>query len=439
MENRLPIVIVGAGAAGILAAWRGASLGAKVLLCERNSKAGIKLLISGGGKCNITHDGSPEVLLAAFTQAERRFLKHSLFRFTNADMIAMLEAEGVRTLVRPDGRVFPCSGRARDVVVALLGGLRSAGAAIKLGTRIDSIAYERENGFMLSSGREIVRSAMVILSTGGVSYPKTGTTGDGITWAGFFGHTIVPLRPALAPIGVRPALPAEWQGVAVRGGRLLVCLGARRMCSWDGDILFTHEGISGPAALELSRQAAELLEHDRPSLRFDFFPSKDFAHLDEELNGLVRRHASRMISSVLEMLVPARLACPLIRSVGADPEKRGHVVTRDERRAITGLLKEWRLGDVSRIDIERGEVTAGGIPLSEVNPRTMESRLVPGLYLCGEMLDVAGPVGGYNLQAAFSTGYVAGESAARAWGAAGNSGTPDAVPSPGMEEPHGHT
>jgi predicted Rossmann fold flavoprotein len=192
-----------------------------------------------------------------------------------------------------------------------------------------------------------------------------------------------------------------------------VYAGDHRVCSRDGDILFTHEGISGPAALEASKTAASVSRD--AALRLDFFPSKEFSQLDEELNLLIRRQAGRMVGTVLEMLLPNRLVLPLLRSINVDPEKRGHVLTREERRSITRLLKSWKLGSVAGVDIARAEVTAGGVSLEEVVPRTMRSRIHPWLYLCGEVLDIAGPVGGYNLQAAFSTGYVAGDSAGRAW------------------------
>ncbi len=429
-----PVAIIGGGAAGLLASWRSASLGASVLLAERNARVGIKLLISGGGKCNVTHSGSVEQLLDAFLPAERRFLKPSVFRFSNEDIMRLLAGEGVPCLARPDGRVFPERGLARDVVRAITEVVRRAGARMLPAVRVRDVR-RTPDGFLVAAESGNIAASKVILATGGVSYPKTGTTGDGIEWARQLGHSIVPLRPALAPIGVMPAVPAEWRGVAVRGGRLSVWANAKPSFSWEGDILFTHEGVSGPAALEVSRHAAVIPAASQPELRLDFFPEKDFAALDEELNVLIRDHPSRMIGSVLAMFVPGRLADPLLRSAGVDPEKRGHVLTREERRAATGLLKSWTIGIVSRIDVERGEVTAGGVALDEVDPRTMQSRICPGLYLCGEMLDIAGPVGGYNLQAAFSTGFVAGDSAGRAWlsdqsaGAAtgGNQGARDDV------------
>lgn len=410
-----PILVVGAGGAGMIAAWRAASLGAKVLLLERNKKPGIKLLISGGGKCNVTHAGLTEDLLSAFEVGEARFLKPSFFRFRNSDLLQLLGSLGVKTVARPNGRVFPLSNRADDVVEALEICTQAAGVQMRLNSRVTALVRTGSTIMGASVDNELISSDYVILATGGVSYPRTGTSGDGLTWAAEAGHTIVPLRPALAPIGVVPPLPVEWRGVAIRRGRLSIVSKGQTLISWDDDIMFSHEGITGPAALEVSRQAAIAKENGPVLLRFDFFPTKDFAELDDTLNQIVQRQRAKMIGSLLETWLPNRIVPALLHSVGVDPEKRGHTLTREERRTVVHLLKGWTIGHVGAVNIERGEVTAGGVALQEVDPHSMRSSKVSGLYVCGEILDIAGPVGGYNLQAAFSTGYVAGESAATDW------------------------
>ncbi|MBX2991274.1 MAG: NAD(P)/FAD-dependent oxidoreductase [Bacteroidetes bacterium] len=415
MSRPNPIFVIGGGAAGIIAACRAASLGARVLLLERNSKLGIKLLISGGGKCNITHAGPMEEVRAAFVPHEARFLKPSFYTFSNDDIVRMIEDAGVATYTRPNGRVFPVSGNADDVVNALAGYLKKEGVQLRLNARVSGIVHREDAVRGLMIGNVEIESEHIILATGGASYPKTGTKGDGFEWARALGHTIVPVRPALAPIGIEPKLPADWRGVALRDGCLMVFADGRKLTEWRDDILFSHEGITGPAALEVSRVAAEaMLAHD-VELRFDFFPQKDFTHVDDDLNKLVLSKRDRMISTLLESWLPNRIVHPLLQSVGIDAAKRGHVLTREERRKIVQLLKDWKLGNVSSINIERGEVTAGGVALDEVDPKSMRSRKVKGLYICGEVLDIAGPVGGYNLQAAFSTGFVAGETAAKDW------------------------
>jgi predicted Rossmann fold flavoprotein len=409
------ILVIGGGGAGLIAAWRAASMGAPILLLERNHKAGIKLLISGGGKCNVTHDGPIDDLGKAFPKLEERFLRYALHTFTNEDVRNMLLDKGVPTIIREDGRVFPESQRAGDVVGALVGNVLSSGGKMRFDARVTGILFGSGSVTGIALGGEQLSSRHVILTTGGASYKKTGTTGDGIAWGRQLAHTIVPLRPALAPLMITPPLPRDWRGVAVRGGRLSIHSGRGEIDSWQGDILFTHEGISGPAALGLSRRAALALEQDEVTLHLDLFPASDFAELDSQLNQVVNANRGKKIDTILCGMLPDRIVPYLLGKIQVPASTRGYVLTRDARRNIVALLKSWEIGRIGRIDIDRGEVTAGGIALDDVVPRTMESKKLRGLYLAGEVLDIAGPIGGYNLQAAFSTGFVAGTSAARSW------------------------
>jgi predicted Rossmann fold flavoprotein len=412
---RNPILVIGGGGAGLMAAWRASSLGAPVVVFERNRKPGIKLLISGGGKCNITHAGPTEELLRAFLPAEARFLKPALHCWGNEDMIRLLENAGIKTVTRENGRVFPLEGTAKDVVALLESLLKRNAVTLLLGSKVTSIEARDGHITGIEANGEAVRSSHIILATGGASYRKTGTTGDGFRWAEELGHTIVPIRPALAPISLRPPLFSAWRGIALRGGQLSVHADGRKLASWDDDVLITHEGISGPAALELSRSAAVAAERGAVTVEFDFFPAREFEVLDNELTVLIQSNRGKMIGTLLEAWLPNRMVPGLLGSIGADPAVRGHTLTRETRRSITRLLKSWAMGTVASIPLDRGEVTAGGVALREVDPHSMHSRKIGGLYICGEVLDIAGPVGGYNLQAAFSTGYVAGESTARDW------------------------
>jgi len=408
-----PILVIGAGAAGMIAAWRAAALGAPVVLLERNRKPGVKILISGGGRCNITHAGDMESLRGKFLPNEGRFLKAAFHRFTNRHIVQLVEEGGVPTSTREDGRVFPERGRAEDVLAVLTGLLRSAGVRMVTETRVEGLVVADGAVRGVATAEGIIGAAHVVVAVGGASYPKTGTTGDGYRWAAAAGHTVVPIRPALAPIGVEPGLPAAWRGVAVRDGELLLFHRGRKRHAWRGDILFSHEGITGPAALEVSREAALAREEGDGELRFDFFPDMAHGDLDAALQRAVESQRGKMLGTVLEAMIPARIVAGLFAGAGVELSRRGHVLTREDRRKAVGVLKEWRMGPVGTIVMERGEVSAGGVALDEVDPRTMRSRKVRGLYLCGEVLDIAGPVGGFNLQAAFSTGYVAGETAAQ--------------------------
>lgn len=412
LSDQNHVVVVGGGGAGIIAAWHAAARGCPVLLLERNGRLGTKILISGGGKCNVTHVGTVDDLLAAFVLSERRFLKGALHRFSNRDVQDLLASQGITLAPRANGRIFPVNGTAKDVVRVLSRLLQQHNVITQFHQRVEEILVDGSGVIGVDIGGRSVPTRQVILATGGASYPQTGTTGDGFAMARHVGHTIVPVRPALAPIQVKPSLPHAWRGVAIRDGCLSVHQGGRRMTQWRGDLLFTHEGISGPAALEVSRAAALAVETGQVHLVLDFLPETETAIVDRELQSIITTHGGRMVSTLLEPWLPNRIINGLLHSAGVDPAIRGHALTREERTAVVKILKRWTIGQVASISLERGEVTAGGVALSEVEPQTMRSRRVKGLYLCGEVLDIAGPVGGYNLQAAFSTGFVAGHSAA---------------------------
>ncbi len=383
-----------------------------MLLLERNGRLGQKILISGGGKCNVTHEGTVEDILAAFVVPERRFLKPALHRFGNRDLEALLAAGGIIVAPRANGRVFPVNGTAKDVMRVFSHLLAAHNVTVKFHQRVEEILTDDRGVCGVRMHRTVISAPRVILSTGGASYPQTGTTGDGFAFARALGHTVVPVRAALAPIQPDPPLPGGWRGVAIRGGSLSAVHRGREIARLEDDILFTHEGLSGPATLGISRAAALAAESGTVSMFLDFFPRKEAAVLDEELQAVIRTHRGRMVATLLEPWLPNRIIEGVLRSAGVDPETRGHVLTRKDRGAIIRVLKRWPLGDVACVPVERGEVTAGGIALGEVNSRTMCSRRIRGLYVCGEVLDIAGPIGGYNLQAAFSTGFVAGDSAA---------------------------
>jgi len=406
------IVVVGGGGAGIIAAWHAADQGCPVILLERNGRLGQKILISGGGKCNVTHAGTVDDLLAEFVLPERRFLKPALHRFDNRDLAALLGAGGIVVAPRANGRVFPVNGTAKDVMRVFSRLLDAHNVTVRFHQRVEEILTDDRGVCGVRIDRTVINARQVILSTGGASYPQTGTTGDGFVIARTLGHTVVPVRAALAPIQTAPLLPGSWRGVAIRGGSLSAVHRGTEIARLEDDLLFTHEGLSGPATLGISRAAALAAESGTVSLFWDFFPRKEPAVLDEELQAVIRTHRGRTVATLLEPWLPNRIIEAVLRSAGVDPETRGHVLTRKDRSAIIRFLKRWPLGDVACIPIERGEVTAGGIALGEVDSHTMCSRRVKGLYLCGEVLDIAGPIGGYNLQAAFSTGFVAGDSAA---------------------------
>jgi predicted Rossmann fold flavoprotein len=411
------VLVVGGGAAGILAARRAAELGARVTLLEKNRRLGMKILISGGGKCNLTHAGPMEELRAAFRPNEARFLKPSFYRFTNHDFLAILHAAGMQTYARPDGRIFPVEpADAKDVMAVLERAIRDAGVTVVTDAAVSGLSVEAGRIVGVLAGDQIRRAKRVIVAVGGSSYPLTGATGDGWRWAAELGHRIVPLRAALAPLYLEQVMP-DWSGIALRDVVLRARLpgGGKEYARWRGDLLFTHKGVSGPCALGISREVGERIAAGVPGggvLEVDLVPDQAYEALQAQLRAELRDSPRRTVGVIAERYVPDRLVAPFRAATGVDPQTRGAHLSAGALNRLVGAIKGWQLGGVRSVPLERGEVVAGGVCLDEVDPRTMASRLIPGLYLCGEILDIAGPVGGYNLQAAWSTGYVAGEAAA---------------------------
>lgn len=409
------IVVVGAGAAGIIASWRAAQLGAKVLLVEKNSRIGTKILVSGGGKCNITHDGDLEDVLRAFRPAEARFIRPSCYRFTNREIVRMLTSRGLEVYTRPDGRIFPVHQTAKDVVAILGSYLRDVGVELRLSTPVKRITHEGNRVTGVETEQGPIACDRVILSVGGSSYPGTGTTGDGYPWVKELGHTLVKVRAALAPIYLQidEKWPEERAGIALRD-ILLKARQGKEIARWRGDLLFTHHGVSGPAALGVSRIVAERFGAQPIFLEVDLAPDSQHEEVLENLNAWIKDNPRKGLAAYADQYVPERLSRLVFESV---KEPVSQISQKAKNRAVE-TIKAWPLGKVRAIPLEKGEVVAGGVSLDEVDPHTMRSLKCEGLYLCGEILDIAGPVGGYNLQAAFATGFVAGESATQAQGGA---------------------
>jgi predicted Rossmann fold flavoprotein len=406
------VLVIGGGAAGMIAAWRAASLGARTRLLEKNARLGLKIHISGGGKCNITHGGDMESLRRAFVPDEARFLRPAFQRFTNEELLDLVRSRGVSVHTRPDGRVFPDSGRADDVVDALAWHLRRAGAQVETDTPVTGLLKEGGRVTGARAGERTYRARAVVLGVGGSSYPKTGTIGEGYRWAKQLGHTIVPLRPALAPIYLDRGRRPEWSGVALRDCLLRARAGGKEIARWRGDLLYTHHGVSGPPVLGISRSVAVTREQAEVTLDADLLPDLEPEALSTRIAAAHGEAGRRQVSRLAGQWLPERLVPELMERAGVDPVLPLHQLPRKSRNRLVEILKRWEVGRIAAVPLERGEVTAGGIALAEVDPTTMASRKIPGLYLCGEVLDLAGPVGGYNLQAAFSTGYLAGEAAA---------------------------
>jgi predicted Rossmann fold flavoprotein len=395
----------------MVAAWRAASLGHAVTLLEANGRLGQKLRISGGGKCNVTHAGTVAELLKAFDPVQARFLRPSLHALTNAAVLEQLRREGVETLARDNGRVFPLEGpgSAHRVAEAFENLLRRAGATVRFGARVVALQglKPRLEALVLENG-ERLRAEVFILALGGASYPATGTRGEGPDWLKALGVPVLPWAPALAPIPLERPRP-QWEGVALREGTLLLRQGkeGKGLARFKGDVLFTRRGVTGPAALELSRPAEAARRGAGAWLAY-CFSSQDEGALDAALQQEQRDNPHLAARTWLQRWLPERLCLPSLRDLGLPEDQRLKDLTRAGRRGLIGLVLAFPLGAPVAVELERGEVCAGGVRLEAVDPRTMAVKGWENLRVCGELLDVDGPVGGYNLQAAFSTGFAAG-------------------------------
>lgn len=417
------VLIIGGGAAGICAAIAARKKAREngiedkdfsICILERNKRPGAKIRISGGGKCNLTHKGTVDQLLEKgfLRKSEQRFLRHALYSFTNEELLDLLEKQGLQTVVRDDGKVFPVSGVADDVLRFFEKELYRSRVKVITGERVKRV--EKINDvFNVTTGSGTFSADVVVLATGGTSYPQTGTTGDGLKNAASLGHMVTRPLPALAPIYLRQVPSQTLVGVSFRGVCLRVSVKGKSV-SRTGDLLLTHKGISGPACLSLSREAAEMLEgFEKGEVTVDFLPE----YSSEALKRLLLEQASvnggRLIRKFLQEQpsIPSSAVSFIMEQAVVDREERWGNLTKKARLSLGYTLQNFALGVIKEIPLDAGEVSAGGVALKEVNPKTMESRLCKGLFLCGEILDYAGEIGGFNLQAAFSTGWLAGSSA----------------------------
>ncbi|MDR3622010.1 MAG: NAD(P)/FAD-dependent oxidoreductase [Paludisphaera borealis] len=436
-DQQYDVAVLGAGAAGLVAAIRAAECGARVVLVEKNRRAGVKILMSGGTRCNITNARGLRRLEAvsgpidpAFDPAQRRgtraiqdafgaggpFLGHALRKLDVDQTVRLFESEGLAVKIEGNGKLFPVSDRAVDVLEALTRRLERSGAELRCLSPVRSV--ERRNaedgesaGFRIVLAEGSIDARRVILAVGGKSYPGCGTTGDGYAVAQAFGHTLIDPRPALVPLRIVPEWPLTLKGltlsdvVASVHGPSGPPLEQRREA-----VLFTHFGLSGPAILDVSRAVARYDGSDRLELRLDLRPGVSREELDERLQTATRQGRSS-VSSILSADLAHRLADCLLDVCGVPRTRIGPDLSRSERLRIVQALKGLALPITDTLGFEKAEVTSGGVHLDEVDPRTLESRLVPGFHLCGEVLNLDGLIGGYNFQAAWSTGWLAGESA----------------------------
>ena len=409
-EESWDIVVVGAGAAGLMAAIRAAEHGRRVLLVEKARKPGVKILMSGGTRCNLTHATDNRGIVEAFGPPGR-FLHSALAALSVEDTIDFFEAEGVATKVEETGKIFPVSNKARDVLDALLRRLLRSGAQLALEEPLRDW-QPTSSGFTLTTPKRALHAGGVILTTGGQSYPGCGTTGDGYALAARLGHTIVPPRPALVPITVSVPWVTALRGVTIPDVAVRIVEENKSLATRRGSLLFTHFGLSGPVILDVSRVVSGHVRPESLVLEIDLLPVVAETALDEWLRVETAASGKKRLTVVLSPQLPRRLCEVLLAVAGLPVDRKAASLSRADRVRLVGCIKRLRLLVTGTLGFAKAEVTAGGVALGEVDSRSLRSKLNPHLLLAGELLDLDGPIGGYNFQAAWSTGWLAGQSAA---------------------------
>lgn len=403
------IAVVGGGPAGMMAAYRAAASGCQVTLLEHNEKLGKKLFITGKGRCNVTNACD----MADFFEnipVNGKFLYAALYTFTNDALVGLLNEGGLKTKVERGGRVFPASDKSSDVIQCLKKLLDREKVRVRLGAQVQDVLIEggQARGVTLSSGERLFFDR-VILATGGKSYPKTGSTGDGYGFAKRAGHTISKIRPSLVPLTVKElAIVQAMQGLSLKNVQFSLKSGHKILFRDFGEMLFTHFGLSGPLVLSAS---AHIGDFSGLTGEIDWKPALSEKQLDARLVRDFAQGQNKRLKNLLPGLLPAKAVGPMLQQAGLDGEAQANGVTKAQREALISALKGFSLHIAGARSIDEAIVTRGGVSVREINPSTMESRLVKNLFFAGELIDVDAYTGGFNLQIAFSTGYLAGLSA----------------------------
>ncbi len=394
----------------MMATIRAAERNRRVLLVERNDTLAKKLLISGKGRCNLTNSCDIEDFLGKFSES-RAFLRNVFARFSNTELMLFFEDAHLKLKTERGGRVFPISDRAGDVLNVLKSKLKTKNIKVLSGVRVREVLVKDKNikGILTYSRKQIL-AAHVAITTGGLCYPRTGSTGDGYRIAEKLGHEIIPLKPALSPILIKERFIRDWQGISLKNVRITVLAGGKRIDERFGEMLFTHFGLSGPVALDICACVYDALQlKNEVTITINFKPALDHKKLNARLLREFKASPRKSIKNIFKNLLPRGIIRRFLEYCSMDGDKSTSQITAEERKRLIGGLFDLRLTAKGVMPIKDGIVTRGGVNTKEINPKTMESRLVKGLFFAGEVIDIDGKSGGYNMQAAFSTGWVCGD------------------------------
>ena len=403
------VIVVGGGAAGMMAAVFAARNGQNVQLLEKNEKLGKKLFITGKGRCNITNAADIEDLFTAVI-SNPKFLYSGFYSFTNQQVIDFFEELGVKTKVERGERVFPVSDHSSDVIAAFSRELKSLGVSVSLHTEVKELLCEQDKvcGVLLTNGKKMKADA-VIVATGGISYPSTGSTGDGYRFAKETGHRVTELLPSLVPMEVRQWYAKELQGLSLRNIEIRITDGKKKLYEEFGEMLFTHYGVTGPVILSASSVVGKTLRKKELTLHIDLKPALSEEQLDKRILREFDTNHNKQYKNSIDSLFPAKLKPVMIELSEIEPEKKVNEITKEERQRLVHLIKDFTMTLTGLRGYNEAIITKGGVSVKEIDPGTMESKIIKGLYFAGEVLDLDAVTGGYNLQIAWSTAYVAAQ------------------------------
>lgn len=406
------VIVIGGGPAGMMAAYAAAESGHAVTLLEQNEKLGKKLFITGKGRCNLTNASDMEQLFANVV-SNRKFLYSAFYSYDNEQVISFFESHGMPTKTERGNRVFPVSDHSSDVIAALSAALREQHVEVFLHTKVKRLLLGEREEEKCVTGVELadhtkMHADAVIVATGGISYPSTGATGDGYRMAEESGHKMVSPTPALVPMEMKEPWVRDLQGLSLRNVRMSVTRGKKKLYEDFGEMLFTHFGVSGPLVLSASGCIPAKAFDQELSMTIDLKPALDVEQLDHRILREFDEMKNKQFKNSLGHLLPAKMIPVMIALSGIDPDTKVNEISREQRQNLLHLFKNMPLTITGLRDFKEAIITKGGVSVKDINPSTMESKLVQGLYFCGEVLDLDALTGGYNLQIAWSTGHLAG-------------------------------
>jgi len=413
-KNNFDVLVIGGGPAGIIAAIRAGQMGASVAILEKNEALGNKLLLTGGRRCNITNTSFDTKELAKQYGKEGDFMLHALSIFGVKETIEFFNKNGLKTKIEKDGRVFPKSDKANDILKILIYFLRNNEVTVLTNSEVKEIKFKGKKitKVILKDNREFTAKNYII-TTGGMSLPFTGSTGDGYKFAEKLGHKIEKLKPALAPIVMKEHWVKEIQGLSLPNAKLDFFIDKKKSFSITGEIIFTHFGLSGPAILNISQKVGELLEKGEVKIVLDLNPELDLQGLDKILLDYFARNINKSLKNCLANLLPPKLIPAIIELSKTDPLKKVNEITKEERFRLIEVLKKFEMTPTGLLGFDEAMVTSGGISLKEIDAKTMKSKIIDNLFFAGEIINLNGSTGGYNLQLCWSTGYLAGQTSAK--------------------------